>query len=127
LTFKINLSLKKGGKMSCIFCRIVNKEIPAKIVYEDDKVLAFHDINPQAPYHILVIPKKHISTLLELTEEDKDLIGHIYLVMKKLAYELGVAERGYRVVVNCNEEAGQTVFHVHFHFLAGREMHWPPG
>jgi len=113
--------------MSCIFCRIVNKEIPAKIVYEDDKVLAFHDINPQAPYHILVIPKKHISTLLELTEEDKDLIGHIYLVMNKLAQELGVAERGYRVVVNCNEEAGQTVFHVHFHFLAGREMQWPPG
>jgi len=113
--------------MSCIFCRIVNKELPAKIVYEDDKVLAFHDINPQAPYHILVIPKKHISTLLELTEEDKDLIGHIYLVMNKLAQELGVAERGYRVVVNCNREAGQTVFHVHFHFLAGREMHWPPG
>jgi histidine triad (HIT) family protein len=113
--------------MSCIFCRIVNKEIPAKIVYEDDKVLAFHDINPQAPYHILVIPKKHISTLLELTEEDKDLIGHIFLVMNKLAQELSVAERGYRVVVNCNEEAGQTVFHVHFHFLAGREMHWPPG
>ncbi|NAZ30720.1 MAG: HIT domain-containing protein [Caldimicrobium sp.] len=113
--------------MSCIFCRIANKEIPAKIVYEDDKVLAFHDINPQAPYHILVIPKKHISTLLELTEEDKDLIGHIYLVMNRLARELGVAERGYRVVVNCNEEAGQTVFHVHFHFLAGREMHWPPG
>ncbi|MFZ8831997.1 MAG: histidine triad nucleotide-binding protein [Thermodesulfobacteriaceae bacterium] len=113
--------------MSCIFCRIVNKELPAKIVYEDDKVLAFNDINPQAPYHILVIPKKHISTLLELTEEDKDLIGHIYLVMNKLAQELGVAERGYRVVVNCNREAGQTVFHVHFHFLAGREMHWPPG
>jgi histidine triad (HIT) family protein len=113
--------------MSCIFCRIANKEIPAKIVYEDDKVLAFHDINPQAPYHILVIPKKHISTLLELTEEDKDLIGHIYLVMNRLARELGVAERGYRVVVNCNKEAGQTVFHVHFHFLAGREMHWPPG
>ncbi len=113
--------------MSCIFCRIGNKEIPAKIVYEDDKVLAFHDINPQAPYHILVIPKKHISTLLELTEEDKDLIGHIFLVMNKLARELGVAESGYRVVVNCNEEAGQTVFHVHFHFLAGREMHWPPG
>lgn len=113
--------------MSCIFCRIGNKEIPAKIVYEDDKVLAFHDINPQAPYHILVIPKKHISTLLELTEEDKDLIGHIFLVMNKLARELGVAESGYRVVVNCNEEAGQTVFHVHFHFLAGREMQWPPG
>ncbi|MFN3406987.1 MAG: histidine triad nucleotide-binding protein [Caldimicrobium sp.] len=113
--------------MSCIFCKIVNKEIPAKIVYEDEKVLAFHDINPQAPYHILIIPKKHISTLLEIQEEDKELIGHIYLIIKKIAEELGFAERGYRVVVNCKEEAGQTVFHVHFHVLAGRPMDWPPG
>lgn len=113
--------------MSCIFCKIVNKEIPAKIVYEDDKVLAFHDINPQAPYHILVIPKKHISTLLEIQEEDKELFGHIYLIIKRLAEELGFAKRGYRVVVNCKEEAGQTVFHVHFHVLAGRPMDWPPG
>ncbi len=113
--------------MDCIFCKIVNKEIPAKIVYEDDKVLAFHDINPQAPYHILVIPKKHISLLTELTEEDKDLIGHIYLVINKIAKDLGFAERGFRVVVNCQEEAGQTVFHIHFHILAGRQMGWPPG
>ncbi|MFN3567320.1 MAG: histidine triad nucleotide-binding protein [Caldimicrobium sp.] len=113
--------------MSCIFCKIVNKEIPAKIVYEDEKVLAFHDINPQAPYHILIIPKKHISTLLEIQEEDKELIGYIYLIIKKIAEELGFAERGYRVVVNCKEEAGQTVFHVHFHVLAGRPMDWPPG
>jgi histidine triad (HIT) family protein len=113
--------------MSCIFCKIVNKEIPANIIYEDDKVIAFHDINPQAPYHILVIPKKHISTLLELTEEDKELIGHIYLTINKIAQDLGFAERGYRVVVNCKEEAGQTVFHIHFHILAGREMGWPPG
>lgn len=113
--------------MSCIFCRIVNKEIPAKIVYEDELVLAFHDINPQAPFHILVIPKKHCSTLLELTEEDKELIGHIYLTIKKIAQDLGFAERGFRVVVNCKEEAGQTVFHVHFHVLAGRPMDWPPG
>ncbi|MFN4196634.1 MAG: histidine triad nucleotide-binding protein [Caldimicrobium sp.] len=113
--------------MSCIFCKIVNKEIPCKMVYEDDKVLAFHDINPQAPFHILVIPKKHIPTLLELQEEDKELIGHIYLIIKKIAEELGFAERGYRVVVNCKEEAGQTVFHVHFHVLAGRPMDWPPG
>ncbi|WP_038055221.1 histidine triad nucleotide-binding protein [Thermodesulfobacterium hydrogeniphilum] len=113
--------------MDCIFCKIAKKEIPANIIYEDDKVLAFHDINPQAPFHILVIPKKHISTLLELTEDDKDLIGHIYLVINKLAKDLGFADRGYRVVVNCKEEAGQTVFHIHFHILAGREMGWPPG
>ncbi len=113
--------------MDCIFCKIVNKEIPADIVYEDDKVVAFNDINPQAPYHILVIPKKHISTLLELTEEDKELIGHIYMVINKIAQEKGFADRGYRVVVNCKEEAGQTVFHIHFHILAGREMGWPPG
>lgn len=113
--------------MNCIFCRIVNKEIPAKVVYEDDKVFAFHDINPQAPYHILVIPKKHLSTLLEISEEDKDLIGHIYMTINKIAQDLGFAERGFRVVVNCKEEAGQTVFHVHFHVLAGRPMDWPPG
>lgn len=113
--------------MSCIFCRIVNKEIPAKIVYEDEKVLAFHDINPQAPFHILVIPKKHISTLLELQEEDRELVGHLFLVINKIAEELNFASRGYRVVVNCKEEAGQTVFHVHFHVLAGRPMDWPPG
>lgn len=113
--------------MNCIFCRIVNKEIPAKVVYEDDKVFAFHDINPQAPYHILVIPKKHLSTLLEISEEDKDIIGHIYMTINKIAQDLGFAERGFRVVVNCKEEAGQTVFHVHFHVLAGRPMDWPPG
>jgi len=113
--------------MSCIFCKIINKEITSNIVYEDDKVVAFHDINPQAPYHILVVPKKHISTLLELKDEDKDLIGHIYLVINKIAKDLGFEERGYRVVVNCKEEAGQTIFHLHFHVLAGRAMGWPPG
>jgi len=113
--------------MSCIFCKIIQKEIPANIIYEDELVVAFHDINPQAPFHLLVIPKKHLSTLLELREEDKDLIGHIYLVINKLAQDLGFSERGYRVVVNCKEEAGQTVFHIHFHVLAGRPMEWPPG
>ncbi|MDM7203058.1 MAG: histidine triad nucleotide-binding protein [Thermodesulfobacteriaceae bacterium] len=113
--------------MDCIFCKIINKEIPAKIVYEDEKVLAFHDINPQAPYHILIIPKKHLATLLDLQEEDKDLIGHIYLTINKIAKDLGFSERGFRVVVNCKEEAGQTVFHIHFHVLAGRVMDWPPG
>jgi histidine triad (HIT) family protein len=113
--------------MSCIFCKIVNKEIASNIVYEDEKVVAFYDINPQAPYHILVVPKKHISTLLEVTEEDKELIGHIYLVINKIAKDIGFDERGYRVVVNCKEEAGQTIFHLHFHVLAGRTMGWPPG
>ncbi len=113
--------------MSCIFCKIINKEIPARILYEDERVLAFYDINPQAPYHILVIPKKHISTLLELEEADKELIGHIYLTINQISKDLGFAERGYRVVVNCKEEAGQTVFHMHFHVLAGRPMDWPPG
>lgn len=113
--------------MECIFCKIINKEIPSNIVFEDEKVIAFHDINPQAPYHILVVPKKHVDTLLDFTEEDKELIGHVYLVIKKIAHELGFAQRGYRVVVNCKEEAGQTVFHVHFHVLAGRKMEWPPG
>lgn len=113
--------------MSCIFCKIINKEISSNIVYEDEKVIAFHDINPQAPFHILVVPKRHISTLLELKEEDKELIGHIFLVINKVAKDLGFEERGYRVVVNCKEEAGQTVFHIHFHILAGRPMDWPPG
>jgi histidine triad (HIT) family protein len=113
--------------MSCIFCKIVNKEIASNIVYEDEKVVAFHDINPQAPYHILIVPKKHIPTLLELTEEDKELMGHIYLVINKIAKNLGFDEGGYRVVVNCKEEAGQTIFHLHFHVLAGRTMGWPPG
>lgn len=113
--------------MSCIFCRIIQKEIPSRIVYEDEQVLAFEDIAPQAPIHILVIPKKHYSTLLEMNENDKELIGHIFMVIKKIATEKGVDERGFRIVMNCNPEAGQTVYHLHFHLLAGRQMHWPPG
>ncbi len=113
--------------MACIFCKIANKEISSNVIYEDDKVIAFHDINPQAPYHILVVPKSHIETLLDLKEEDKELMGHIYLVINKIAKDLKFEERGYRVVVNCKEEAGQTVFHLHFHVLAGRPMGWPPG
>jgi len=113
--------------MSCIFCRIIQKEIPSRIVYEDEQVLAFEDIAPQAPIHILVIPKKHYSTLLEMNEKDKELIGHIFMVIKKIATEKGVDERGFRIVMNCNPEAGQTVYHLHFHLLAGRQMHWPPG
>ncbi len=113
--------------MNCIFCKIIQKEVPSKIVYEDDRVLAFHDIAPQAPVHILVIPKKHYSTLLDMKEDDMELVGYIFKIIKKIAAEIGVDKRGFRVVMNCNQEAGQTVYHIHFHILAGRQMHWPPG
>ncbi|GLI53823.1 histidine triad nucleotide-binding protein [Thermodesulfovibrio yellowstonii] len=113
--------------MNCIFCKIVRKEIPSKILYEDDLVLAFEDIAPQAPIHILVIPKKHYSTVLDINENDKELIGHIFMVINKIVKQKGIDEKGFRVVMNCNSQGGQTVFHVHFHILAGRQMHWPPG
>lgn len=113
--------------MNCIFCRIVKGEIPSKKVYEDDHVLAFHDIAPQAPIHILIIPKKHFSTILDIEETDKSLIGHIFTVANRIAKEQGFSDRGFRIVTNCNSEGGQTVFHLHFHLLAGRQMHWPPG
>lgn len=111
----------------CIFCKIIDKKIPAKVVYEDELCLAFEDINPQAPVHTLVIPKKHIPTVADLIPEDAHLISHIYLVINKIASEKGLYDRGYRVVTNCRAEAGQTVFHIHFHLLGGRQMHWPPG
>ncbi|MTI81482.1 MAG: histidine triad nucleotide-binding protein [Firmicutes bacterium] len=111
----------------CIFCKIVNKELPAEIVYEDDHVLAFKDINPEAPTHILLIPKKHISTLLDLQPEDSDIMGHIIITAQKLAKDMGLEEKGFRLVSNCKEEAGQTVFHIHFHLLGGRAFKWPPG
>jgi histidine triad (HIT) family protein len=113
--------------MNCLFCKITAKEIPAKTVYEDETVLAFEDINPQAPVHILIIPKKHISTALEIGNDDHALIGHMFRVANRIAREKKVAERGFRLVMNCNRESGQTVFHVHLHLLAGRAMHWPPG
>lgn len=113
--------------MDCLFCKIINKEIPAKIVYEDDTVLAFEDINPQAPLHILVIPKKHIPTTLEITKDDHSLIGQLLQTANRLAREKGVAEQGFRTVINCNRDAGQTVFHIHLHLLGGRPMSWPPG
>ena len=104
----------------CIFCKIAQKEIPSKLVYEDDTVVAFRDLEPQAPQHVLVIPKKHVESLLALEEEDKALVSHI-------AQELGIAEKGFRVVANTGEEGGQTVKHLHFHLLGGRSMQWPPG
>jgi len=113
--------------MDCLFCKIVKGEIPAKVIYEDEKVLVFEDINPQAPVHTLVIPKKHISTLLEITGEDNELIGYLFQVANNIAKDKGIAEKGFRLVINCNREAGQTVFHVHLHLLGGRTMSWPPG
>jgi histidine triad (HIT) family protein len=119
----------QGGHMTmgCIFCDIIEKKIPAKVIYEDDHALAFEDIRPQAPVHTLIIPKKHIATTLELQEKDNRLIGHLFQVANNLAKEKGIAERGFRLVMNCNSDAGQTVFHIHLHILGGRPMNWPPG
>lgn len=114
-------------EMNCIFCKIVKGEIPSKKIYEDNLVFAFNDIAPQAPVHILIVPKRHYSTILEIEEKDKELIGHIFIVANKIAKEMGFNEKGFRIVVNCNRDGGQTVFHLHFHLLAGRPMHWPPG
>jgi histidine triad (HIT) family protein len=111
----------------CLFCKICSKKLPARIIYEDERALAFEDINPQAPMHTLIIPKKHISTTLDLTKDDNDLIGHLYQVANRIAREKGIAERGFRLVMNTNSEAGQSVYHVHLHVLGGRTMHWPPG
>lgn len=112
---------------TCLFCKIVNKVIPAKIVYEDDRSLAFEDIDPKAPVHTLVIPKKHFSTLLDVAEADSDLMGHLLLVSREIARQKGIAERGFRIVTNCNPESGQSVYHIHLHVMGGRQMHWPPG
>ena len=106
----------------CIFCRIIKKEIPSNIVYEDDEILAFRDINPLAPVHILVIPKKHISSLVDLKQEDELVIGKIYTIINKIAKEEGIYEKGFRVVVNCGEDGGQEVKHLHFHILGGKKL-----
>ena len=112
---------------NCLFCRIVAGEIPAKIAYEDDDVIAFHDLNPQAPLHVLVIPRKHIATINDIQPDDAALIGKLTLAAKQVAADAGYAEDGYRVVMNCGADAGQTVFHIHLHLLAGRHLSWPPG
>ncbi len=111
----------------CIFCKIAQGEIPSDIVYEDDKIIAFKDLNPQSPMHILVIPKKHIESTNYIDEENSYIIGHIFVVINKLVKEFGVDEEGYRIVSNCGENGGQTVPHIHFHLLAGRQLLWPPG
>lgn len=113
--------------MDCIFCRIAAGTIPARIVYQDDDVVAFHDLNPQAPTHILVIPHKHIATVNDIGEDDAALVGKLFLAARKIARDHEFTEKGYRLVMNTNRDAGQTVFHIHLHLLAGRHLGWPPG
>ena len=110
-----------------IFKRIIDGEIPANIVYEDEQCLAFHDVTPQAPVHILVIPKKEITSIDDLSTEDEQLVGHLFLVIQQIAREQGLAENGYRVICNCGEGGGQTVFHLHYHLMGGRNLEWPSG
>ncbi len=111
----------------CIFCKIAQKEIPAKIVYEDEHALAFEDVNPQAPVHMLVITKRHIPTILDTADGDEALMGHLLGVCKKLAMDKGIAERGFRIVSNCNPDGGQVVYHLHLHVLGGRKLRGPLG
>lgn len=111
----------------CIFCKIVAGQIPANRLYDDDQVLAFHDINPQAPTHVLVIPKRHIESLAAVTPDDGALLGHLLTTASRLAREIGLAERGYRVVLNIGQDGGMAVYHLHAHILGGRRMAWPPG
>ena len=113
--------------MDCLFCKIINGDIPSSKVYEDDFVYAFNDISPTAPVHVLIVPKKHISTINDIEDNDSELIGKIFLAAKKIAKEKGLADDGYRIVTNCNKMAGQTVFHIHFHLIGGRELGWPAG
>ncbi|MCE9665351.1 histidine triad nucleotide-binding protein [Halomonas sp. M5N1S17] len=113
--------------MDCLFCKIIKREIPADIVFEDEHVLAFNDINPQAPTHILIIPKQHIATLNDIEEADLALIGRLQYTAARLAKERGFADDGYRVVMNCNDQGGQTVYHIHMHLMGGRRFTWPAG
>jgi histidine triad (HIT) family protein len=111
----------------CLFCKIVRREIPGSIVYEDDRILAFNDINPQSPTHVLVIPKRHIATLNDLTQEDDAIVGEVVRRAAAIAGDRGLAAGGFRTVFNTNRDAGQTVFHIHLHLLGGRSLSWPPG
>ncbi|MFN3134783.1 MAG: histidine triad nucleotide-binding protein [Candidatus Kryptonium sp.] len=111
----------------CIFCEIIAKKMPADFVYEDDEIVAFKDINPQAPVHILVVPRKHYSTLLDIKPEDAELMGKLIFVANEVAKKFNIHNRGFRLVFNCNREAGQSIYHVHLHLLGGRIMMWPPG
>lgn len=110
-----------------LFQKIADGDIDADMVYEDDQCIAFHDINPQAPVHVLVVPRKPIASINDISLDDEPLVGHLFTVAKQLAYELDVAEDGYRLVMNCGDQAGQSVYHIHLHLLGGRSMQWPPG
>ncbi len=112
--------------MDCIFCKIANNEIPSNKIYEDENIVAFNDLDPQAPIHVLIIPKEHIQSANQISEDNRDVIGKIFMVAAKIAKELGL-EKGYRIVNNCGEDGGQTVQHLHFHLLGGRKMNWPAG
>ena|SRR5947209_5739715 len=112
---------------NCLFCKIAEGQIPSKVVYQDEDVVAFEDINPQAPHHILLIPRRHIASIAAITPEDSPLLGILFAVANKLAQKMGLAEGGYRVVTNVGPDAGQSVFHLHFHLLGGRKFGWPPG
>ncbi len=112
---------------NCIFCKIIARKVPSKIVYEDNLVMAFEDVNPQAPVHTLVVPKKHIPEIHSMTESDRELVGHLFFAAKKFAEDRGLDAKGYRMVINNGAGAGQTVFHVHLHILSGRRFSWPPG
>ncbi|MEM5834093.1 MAG: histidine triad nucleotide-binding protein [Candidatus Aenigmatarchaeota archaeon] len=115
--------------MSCIFCEIIERKRPAEIVYEDEKVLVFKDINPQAPIHLLIIPKKHITGIQEIKEDDIEIVGYMFFIARKIAEKLGINnyEKGYRLIFNVGKDAGQSVFHLHLHLIAGRKLSWPPG
>jgi histidine triad (HIT) family protein len=113
--------------MECIFCKVANKEIPAKVVFENERVIAFHDLFPQAPTHVLVIPKTHYNTLNHVPPADTPMLGELISTATHIAKELGIDESGYRVVMNCNADGGQSVYHIHLHLLGGRHLAWPPG
>ena len=115
------------GQSDCLFCKIVDGSIPADIVYKSETAIAFRDINPQAPTHVLVIPRKHIATINAITTDDHAVVGSLYSAAREIAASEGIDEAGYRAVMNCNAAAGQTVFHIHLHVLGGRNMDWPPG
>ncbi len=111
----------------CLFCKIVAGDIPAEIIYESESAIGFRDVNPQAPTHVLIIPREHIATINDLNEDHETTVGNLYTAAKTIAADEGFADDGYRVVMNCNEAAGQTVFHIHLHLLGGRSFSWPPG
>ena len=115
------------GKAGCVFCKIIKKEIPSRIVLENNRILAFEDTNPQAPVHILIIPKRHIEKTSDLNEKSARLIGELVLTAKTLANQKGIQAKGYRIILNCNKDAGQEIFHLHLHLLGGRKFTWPPG